>query len=575
MTAALQGIKYLWHLPCAQKEKIFEIASSFSLHTPLAAVLAERHKTLEEIRLFLQPNFPDISHLFLMKDVKQAAQRLIQAIERKEKILICGDYDVDGVTSSALVLACLLPLGAHINFFLPHRVKDGYGLSPSTVQKAVASGYKLLITVDNGITCHAAANCAQEYGIDLIITDHHMPHEKLPTSHSIVNPQQYDCAYPYKYFAGVGVVFKVMECVYHLLGKKLPQKVYELLLLGTIADVVPLTGENRYWVQHGLALLKKQKGLALQTLAQNAGLSKTEWDSLDIGFMIAPQINALGRLDDPREAVTFLLSSDEEKVARIGATLSSINEERKRIDRTIFEQIEKKIHSKEINVEKEYVIMAADTAWPPGVIGLVASKLCAAYARPTLLFHLTQDGIAKGSFRSIKKFHLFNALSEAKDLFISFGGHAHAAGAQLYATHLPALHAHLSTQVSKQCMKEDLVPSLYIDAHLEGASLSLSLVRQMKLLEPFGHHNPQPLFYIGPAVLHGTPYLLKEKHVKATFYIQGIFCSTIFFQRPDLYSLFLECPDHSFLIAGHVTCNEWNGKISLQIQGIDVAFSEN
>jgi len=298
----VQGCKYLIGIPQIDHQKALEISHRLGISLSLAKTLVARSlsqpETISDFLMTTQEK--DVHDTRTMKDAQRAVDRILQAIEQKEKILIFGDYDVDGITSSSLMMMGLLPLGALVNFYLPNRVKDGYGLSSKIVQKAFDNGYKVIITVDNGITAFEPAELAAKYGIDLIITDHHRPHDHVPKAYAIVNPHQADCAYPFKYFAGVGVAFKLITLLYEQQGKTLPGKVIELMLFGTVADVVPLTGENRYWVRYGLNYVNKHESYSLQVLKANSNFSKPELFSMDIGFSITPQINALGRLDDPR-----------------------------------------------------------------------------------------------------------------------------------------------------------------------------------------------------------------------------------------------------------------------------------
>ncbi|MBM3887340.1 single-stranded-DNA-specific exonuclease RecJ, partial [Candidatus Dependentiae bacterium] len=509
----------------------------------------------------------------LLKDAVVAAERIIRAINYKEKILIAGDYDVDGVTSSSVMLMALWPLGAQVNYFLPNRARDGYGLSVQTVKRAASNNYKLIITVDNGISAYEAADEAARLGIDLIITDHHRPHGTLPKALAIVNPNQADCSYPYKYFAGVGVAFKLMELIYDMLGKTLPEKVLELVTLGTIADVVPLIGENRYLVREGLRAINQQHSYSLAVMAANNNLTRNTLTSLDLGFMIAPQINALGRLDDAREAVKFLVSSDQADIDKVGQLLKSMNEERKKIDRAIFEEIEMAIMNKQIDLDKNRLIMASHHAWPAGVIGLVAGKLMHQFGRPTILFHHDRkNGIVKGSCRSIPEFDIFNALTACKDLLHSFGGHSFAAGLKLHEKDLPELQTRIEKLITEQVDPFDLQPKITLDATLELGDMNGKLLNDLANLEPFGNRNPQPAFLIKQVSQLKKPQLLKDKHVKTTVFADGIIKPLLFFNRPELYRLLYEMEDKPFALAAHVITNEWQDRVNIELQGIDIAL---
>lgn len=573
----IQGTKYLWKIKQEDEFLLRSIAHDHNLSIPVAHVLYSRgYLDKEQIRSFLFSSYEkDVPHAGALKGMHIAAERILRAIENKEKILIFGDYDVDGVTSSSVMLLSLIPLGADINFYLPNRLKDGYGLSSKAVKRAAQNGYKLIITVDNGITAQQAAQDAADLGIDLIITDHHRPHGQLPKALCIINPNQDDCPYPYKKLAGVGVTFKLMSFIYEMKGLDFSDKIYELLTLGTIADVVPLTGENRFWVRHGLSKINKRTSLAFNVLAQNSSLTKSAYNSLDIGFMIAPQINALGRLDDAREAVKFLISSDTPEIERIGKILKEINEERKKVDRTIYEDVEGAIINKSIDLEKENIIIAAHTDWPAGVIGLVAGKLMHNYGKPTLLFHLDKkEGVAKGSCRSIPEFNIFDALAARKDLLVSFGGHSFAAGLKLKEEHLPTLKEHLEKTVAEQVSQQDLQPKITLDAILDLPEATQKLLDDIGQLEPFGNENPQPMFLIKHATLLKPPTLLKDKHLKCSIFSNGTIKPVIFFNRPDLLATLCNLGDRSFHVAAYIMKNEWQGSVRIELQGVDISLAD-
>lgn len=569
----VQGAKYVWKLPNASTDTVLTIASTYNLSVPIAQTLVTRGiVSRQQLDTYLFSVLDrDVEHPSRIRDAQKAVDRIIQALEKGEKILIAGDYDVDGITSSALLLVCLLPLGANINFFLPNRVKDGYGLSVKTVERAVASGYTLIVTVDNGITAFEPARKARELGIDLIITDHHKQHDELPDAYAIVNPNRNDCGSRFKFFAGVGVIFKVLSLLYEAKGLSMPPKAYELLLLGTIADVVPLIGENRFWVRHGLQYINSVESPSLGMLKANGRITKPKLSSLDIGFSIAPQINALGRLEDARQGVRFLIGSDANEIKEVGAVLLSLNETRKEIERKIFAEIKAEIDAGMIDVAKERVILAVGTQWPPGVIGLVASRLVGMYGRPALLFHKTKDGFAKGSCRSIPAFNMFNALHDCKDLIEQFGGHVMAAGLSIKAERLPALKERLEQLAAEQLTEKDLQLSVTLDAQALLSDLTKKFIKDMDYLEPFGNENKQPLFLIKDVTLVQQPILLKDAHVKCTLFADGILKPIIFFNRPELFSRFMNQQERSFDVVAHVVENVWNGKTNIELSGVDVS----
>lgn len=569
----IQGKKYLWLLPENNQDAVLNFSMQYNIHPALMQVLVSRgYSTKESINEYLFSSFDqDVACSTLLKDVQRSVDRIVRAIKKKEKILIFGDYDVDGITSTAMMISCLLPLGASVNFFLPHRTKDGYGISSDAVKKAARNDYKLIITVDNGITAFDAAQEAKKAGVDLIITDHHCPHENLPDAYAIINPNQTDCSYPFKCFAGVGVAFKVLSLLYEQLGRTLPTKVYELLLLGTVADVVPLIGENRFWVRHGLHQLNKQESFALSVLKKNNKVTKPLLSSLDIAFSIVPQINALGRLADPRQGVTFLIGSKKNEIEAIGNALYALNQERKIIERSIFDEIDCAIKQKSIDLDKENIIVAAHHSWPAGVIGLVASRLVYAYGKPAFLFHIGNDGIARGSCRSIPSFNVFKALHDFSDLLDRFGGHEAAAGLSLKYDNISVLKERLEKRIAEQLTPFDLQQKMKLDAEVTLPDLTKKFMNDIKYLEPFGHKNEQPVFYIKNVSLVKKPLLLKDAHVKCHLFADGVIKPIIFFNRPELFQQLINHGTESFDIAAHVTENYWNGRTNIELNGVDVA----
>jgi single-stranded-DNA-specific exonuclease len=571
------GKKYLWKITPVEQKHISAIAMRYNLSCAVAQVLYSRGFTNEDdIERFLLNSFEmNVADARLLKDAEKAVDRILLAMERQEQMLVFGDYDVDGITSSSLMMICLLPLGAKINYFLPHRVKDGYGLSTKIVERAAQSGYAVIITVDNGITAIEQADRAKELGIDLIITDHHRPHAQVPDAYAIINPNQVDCAYPHKTLAGVGVTFKILSLLYEKKGLQLPPKAYELLLLGTVADVVPLIGENRFWVRHGLNYINKVESLSFKLLKANSKVTKPKLSSTDIGFSITPQINALGRLEDPRQAVKFLIGTDVSTAQTVAKVLLEMNEARKVIERSIVDDVEEQIRLKRIDVEKENVIIAASSNWPAGVIGLVASRFVGSYGKPTLLFHLTKDGLAKGSCRSIAEFNMFDALTSCSDLLLQFGGHSVAAGLSLRADKLPELKKRLEDLVAQQLTPFDLQPKIRIDAEVALPDLNKKFIDDLEHLEPFGNSNEQPIFYVQNVVQVQKPQLLKDAHVKCFMFADGVIKPVMFFNRPELFSFFNEQYGDSFVLAARVSENHWQDRVNIELIGVDVAIRKD
>src|SRR5579863_2053651 len=570
----ISGQKYIWKIPTIDQQQVATIAARYNSSFGVAQILCSRGFVDEQkIESFLFSRFEDsVADPRLLKDAEKAVDRILLAMEKQEQMLVFGDYDVDGITSSSLMMICLLPLGAKISYFLPNRVKDCYGLSTKIVERSAENKYSVIITVDNGITAIEQAKRAKELGIDLIITDHHRPHAHVPDAYAIVNPNQIDCGYPYKTLAGVGVTFKLLSLLYEKKGLQLPSKVYELLLLGTVADVVPLIGENRFWVRHGLHYINTMESLSFKLLKNNGKVTKPKISSTDIGFSITPQINALGRLEDPRQAVKFLIGTDEEHVHRVARVLLEMNEARKIIETSIVNDVEEQIRLKNINLEKENVIIAASKSWPPGVIGLVASRFVSAYGKPTILFHITKDGLAKGSCRSIPEFNMFDALTASSDLLIQFGGHSVAAGLSLKLENVSALKERLELLIAAQLTPADLQPKIKIDAEVTLPDLTKKLIADLEHLEPFGNQNDTPIFFVDNVVQVQKPQLLKDIHVKCFMFAQGVIKPVIFFNRPQLFALLNEQYEKTFILAARVSENYWQDRVNIELIGVDIAL---
>ena len=574
---SMKGSFYHWKLPASDVNAAY-LAVDLNLTQAVASVLINRgFSDKNKAQEFLFYSYDEEKHHpKFLHNADKAVGRIIKAIEQKEKILISGDYDVDGITSTSLMMLGLLNCGAVVNFYLPHRVKDGYGLSKSIVEKAYKNGYQVIITVDNGITAHEAILYAFEKGIDIIVTDHHQPSEFLPEgAFAIVNPHQKTCQYPFKELAGVGVAFKIVQLLYETLNKKLPDQIYELFLLGTVADVVPLKEENRYWVQVALQRVKSRgTSQALSILKQNARIDpEKNLSSEDIGFSIAPQLNALGRLEDPRQGVSFLLSSEQEALVVLGKYLYELNEQRKLLERKVFEEIRIYLDKNKEKISNDGCVVYHHQDCPIGLLGLVAARLMHYYGVPVCLFGGTEKGLLKGSCRSISECNIFDCLrSLPEGLLKNFGGHAHAAGISLEEKNFNQFQVLFAEQVRLGCKPEDRVPKIYLDAYLDLEDLNEKLWQDLELLEPFGAHNSQPLFCIKKVFVHEEPLLIKEKHVKCKISVGKQVGTVIFFNRPDLYIILKDNILKQCAVAARVSCNIWKQKKSIELIGLDIAF---
>jgi len=458
---------------------------------------------------FLNVKLTHILDPFSFKDMAKALNRIHQAIRKKEKVMIFGDYDVDGITSVALLKATLEKKGLETLHYMPHRISEGYGLTKNILNIAKSKDVKLLITVDCGISNHRQITELKEHNIDTIITDHHEPQDShLPPAISIINPKTKDSGYKYRELAGVGVTYKLCQALSgsHLLDD------LDLVALGTIADVVPLTGENRLIVKEGLLRLSATKRPGLRSLIAGSGIKKSKFNTTMVSFILAPRLNASGRMDSAETSLSLLMSRSLKDAQDFTDILEGHNRARQKVEAKIMEEAQD-IINKEINFKDHKVIVVAKEDWHQGVLGVVASKLADRFYRPTIVISLTEQ-MCKGSGRSIKNFHLFHALGECKEFLNTFGGHAHAVGLTITRGSINDFRESINRLAHKKLSLEDLLPSLDIDMELSLSDLNIDMVRELERLEPFGSGNQEPLFYTKGLYLKGLPQSLARQTLK-------------------------------------------------------------
>ncbi len=501
----------LWKLQKFDKDKARELGNQLQLSPIITGILLNRGlTTAEEIKDFLY-GAPQVYHEpLLMKDMQKASTRILKAVHDGEQITVYGDYDVDGITASSLLYLFLRDAGAKVNTYIPKRKGEGYGLNPEALRNIAAGHTTLLVTVDCGISGLEEVATAPE-GMDVIITDHHMPPAELPPAYAIVNPKQADCQYPFKGLSGVGIAFKLCQALYQLehLTEPLWEHYTELVALGTVADIVPLRGENRELVKRGLKAMEKTSLLGLQILMEISGCPRQGISSDNIGFILAPRLNAVGRLEHAQLAVELLTTTDIEKARSIAEELNRENSLRQDISRKIFEEAEAMLAQQQ---QIKTAIVLAKTGWHAGVIGIVASRLVDKYHLPTILISIDGE-MAKGSCRSIPALNLYEAIRECSEELIQFGGHHQAAGLTLRTARLEEFKAHFLHVVAGRLQPEDFEPKLKVDVLLgTGEQLSLSLLKQLQLLEPFGCENPLPIFAMKNVVVHNPKIFGKEQN---------------------------------------------------------------
>ena len=508
----------IWNTRPHDEAQAAELARTLGVSPVTARLLAIRGLTdPDEAARFLKPSLDQLLDPFRLTDVGKAADRLLAAIAAKERIAVHGDYDVDGITSTVILRRALELLGAEVGHFIPERLTDGYGLQPNTIDRLHAEGVKLVISVDCGIRGAEAALRARDLGMCLIITDHHEPDTDLPECFAVVNPKRHDCSYPDKNLAGVGVALKVVQALCHRTGKSawLPAFV-KIAAIGTLADVVPLIGENRIIAKLGLQMLTKgPHKVGLRALLEAAGLTGKTIDAYHIGFMVAPRINAAGRMSTPDIATRLLLASDEalgDEAKALAGQLEAENTRRRSEDQDILAKA-KKIVESDPDVGAQGVLVVAGEGWHRGVIGIVASKLVDAFYRPAIVLSI-EDGVAHGSCRSIPGFDMLGALESCAGLLTRFGGHKQAAGLQFEASRIKEFRQAVNAFASHCLGPDDLRPRLWLDGPLKLNELSDRVMAEFAALAPFGPSNPKPRFHTGPVAVVDGPRILKERHLK-------------------------------------------------------------
>lgn len=512
-------------LPAPDPAVVAALASALKLSAPAAKVLAARGFTdAAAARRFLEPRFEELHDPLTLRDMPAAIERLARAIRDGERILIYGDYDVDGTTSVVLLTKVIELAGGQAGYHVPHRLKDGYGMRPEVVEAAAEQGVKLIVSVDTGIRAAEVVRRANELGIDVIVTDHHLPETELPPALAVLNPNRPDCPYVEKNLCGAGVAFKVIQALLPHIGwpadkvRRVSESFLKLAAIATVADVVPLTGENRIIVMHGLRGLGTVRNLGLRALLDVAGFTKdaTPPSARQVAFQIAPRMNAAGRMDTARAVVELFLTNDAERATELAKQLHEQNAERQAVEAGIRETCD------QIAVDPaECALVYYAEDWHRGVLGIVASRLVERLHRPVfVLSRNAEDGLAQGSGRSIAAFHLLDALESMAELFVKFGGHKHAAGLTMEAARVGEFRERFNAYAAAKLSAEDFLRRVEIDAVLELPEINESAIEELFGLAPFGHSNPPPMF-AALDVEVAAQQVWKEKHLKLTVRQKG------------------------------------------------------
>ena len=563
----------IWERAACDPAEVQALSHALNLDPVVARLLCLRGlSSAEAAGRFLTPSFDHLHDPWRLADLRPAVDRLLAAVERRERIAVHGDYDVDGITSTVILRRCLELLGADVVHFIPERLRDGYGLLPSTVERLHHEGARVIVSVDCGIRAADAARRAQELGVDLIITDHHEPDAVLPPALAVVNPKRHDCTYPDKNLAGVGVALKVVQALCIRAGREkwLPAFV-KIAAIGTLADVVPLVGENRVIAKLGLELLSRgPHKVGLRALLDASGLTGRAIDSYHIGFVLAPRVNAAGRMSTPDIATRLLLASDESLLdeARLLAEQLNVENTRRQQEEAEIVVAARKVVESDPDVGARTVLVVGGEGWHRGVIGIVASKLVETFHRPAVVLSINGD-VAHGSCRSIPGFDMLAGLESCAPLLLRFGGHKAAAGLALESARIKEFRARLNVYADDRLGPDDLRPRLKIDDVLAFRGISGRMAAQLSSMEPFGPGNPRPVFCASGVDIVDGPRLLKDRHYKMALRQDGRVMRAISWRGADRHG-FLESHRAQVDVAFSLDRNEFNGETYLELSLCDI-----
>jgi len=559
-------------LPCDDAAAA-RLTAAINVPPIVARLLCQRGLSDPEVATrFLNPSLDHLHDPMALADMRVAVDRIMGAVARRERIAIHGDYDVDGITSTVILRRVLEMLGADVVHFIPERLRDGYGLQPAAIERLHADGVVLVVSVDCGIRGVEAACRARELGVDLIITDHHEPDASLPPALAVINPKRHDCAYPDKYLAGVGVALKLVQALCRQAGREnwLPGFI-KIAAIGTLADVVPLVGENRVIARIGLDLLTRgPHKVGLRSLIDVCGLTGKTIDSYHIGFMLAPRVNAAGRMSTPDIATRLLLAADEafgDDVRQLALQLDGENIRRQAEEAEILVAA-KKIVQSDPDVGARSILVVSGDGWHRGVIGIVASKLVDAFHRPAIVLSV-EDNVAHGSCRSIPAFDMLGALERCADLFARFGGHKQAAGLTMDAGRVKELRRAINDVADETLGPDDLMPRLRIDGDLTFRAITGTVAAGIASLAPFGAGNPRPVFSARQVAIIDGPRKLKERHLKMALKQEGRIFRAIAWRAAERHE-YLEAHKAALDVAFSLDQNQYNGETFVELTVADM-----
>ncbi|QSE98296.1 single-stranded-DNA-specific exonuclease RecJ [Fulvivirga lutea] len=559
------------HKPIPNQEVVEALCKSINVSVPLGTIIAQRGiTTFDEAKDFFRPSLDHLHDPFLMKGMDKAVARIITAFENDEKILVYGDYDVDGTTSVALCFGYINSFHHHSEFYIPDRYKEGYGISKQGIEYAHENGFSLIIALDCGIKSVELIDYANDLGIDFIICDHHLPGETVPNAVAVLDPKQEDCPYPYKELSGCGIGFKLIQAISDQLDSILvdPFEFLDLVVISIASDIVPITGENRILAYYGLLQLEKAQRPGLNAMVHLAGIQK-KLTITGIVFGIAPRINAAGRISHAKGAVDMLLAETEDEAYHYAEKLNIKNDKRREVDSSITQEALAMIEENNGTVTKSTVLFKED--WHKGVVGIVASRCIEKHYKPTIILTKSDDK-ATGSARSVYGFDVYNAIDSCRDLLDHFGGHKYAAGLTLPIDNVPLFQQKFEEVVSSTIPDDLLIPQIEIDAELNFDSITPNFYKVLNQMEPFGPENLAPIFYTDQVKLASSLRILKDKHLKLFLKQenneQSFEC--IGFGLSDLKEQLEATP--FFRIAYSIEMNEFRGMKTLQLNIKDIQF---
>jgi len=564
---------YRWSYTNPEREEsILLLEKELNVPNQIARLLAIRGiNSFENAKNFFRASLSELHDPFLMRDMEEAACRLCQAVRNGDKVLVYGDYDVDGTTATACIYTFLRDFGVDVDYYIPHRFKEGYGINKEGIDYASSINAGLVVSVDCGITAIEEAGMAKERGIDLIICDHHTAGEEIPDAVAVLDPKRPDCSYPYDGLSGAGVAFKLIQACLAKLGLKqsLGFKFLDLVAISIASDIVPIIDENRVLMKEGLQMVNANPRVGFKALLEVIKVPPGNVSTSTIVFSIGPRINAAGRMGDATAAVELMITDDINNARARAHELESINIKRRDTDTKTMEEAVAKV-DKEFNLDETSSVVLHNSDWHLGVIGIVASRLVDLYYRPAILLS-TVDGLVKGSARSIKGFNIYDALKECENLLIQFGGHEFAAGLTMEEKNLPEFRRRMNEIASDYLSENDFKPELIIDGKINLETIDMRFWKLLSQFEPFGPGNLRPIFVSKDVCIEGVPTIVGNGHLKmkVSQNSSGVF-DAIGFNMHDFLPVIRNCDQNKIDIAYVLEENFWNGRRSIQMRLKDI-----